>query len=77
VQLASIVLAALKLISALVDYLRERKLINAAQDATIAQIAATLAKTKEQADAAREDQRRRNRNVAPADGLPDDGFRRD
>ncbi|MBK9156753.1 MAG: hypothetical protein IPM11_01255 [Micropruina sp.] len=75
--IVSLALVALKLVSALVDYLREQKLVSAAQEAIIADLSAQIARTKEQANDAREAARRSNASVATSDRLPDDGFRRD
>lgn len=73
----ALILSGLKLLGALADYLRERKLISAEQDRElVAELKAQLA-FLEKADAAREDARRRNAAVPRADSLPDDGFRRD
>ena len=51
--------------------------VQAEQEAIIADLSAQIARTKEQANDAREAARRSNASVAPSDRLPDDGFRRD
>jgi hypothetical protein len=73
----SLVLTAIKLIGALVDFLRERQIVSETEQRMIAAALQEQAKTLEAANEARDAQRRSNAGVPRADSLPDDGFRRD
>lgn len=73
----SLVLTAIKLIGALVDFLRERRIVSDTEQRMIAAALQDQAKTLEAANEARDTQRRSNAGVPRADSLPDDGFRRD
>lgn len=73
----SLVLTAIKLIGALIDFLRERQIISETEQRMIAAALQEQAKTLEAANEARDTQRRSNAGVPRADSLPNDGFRRD
>jgi hypothetical protein len=73
----SLVLTAIKLIGALVDFLRERQIISETEQRMLAAALQEQAKTLEAANEARDAQRRSNAGVPRADSLPNDGFRRD
>lgn len=76
-NLVSLVLTAIKLIGALVDFLQERQIVSETEQRMIAAALQEQAKTLEAASEARDAQRRSNAGVPRADSLPDDGFRRD
>lgn len=73
----SLVLTAVKLLGALVDFLRERRIVSDTEQRMIAAALQDQAKTLGAANEARDTQRRSNAGVPRADSLPNDGFRRD
>ena len=71
------VLLALSLITSLVSWMRERKLLTQAELELYAKIIKANDDIIQEAEKARSDARAANDTVSKSDSLPDDGFRRD
>lgn len=74
---AKLVLTALSVISSLIAYMRERKLIKAAEDRLLKEILQEQLRLIDNADNTRKEAAARNAGVPASDSLPNDGYRRD
>lgn len=76
-QWLSLLLAGLKIVSAIASWLQRRQIINEVETRLLADALKEYARTVEKANAARMAQRQRNGSVPADNELPDDGWRRD
>ena len=71
------VLTALSILSSLIAWMRERKMIKAAEDKVLRSVLQDQLRLIKNAERARMEADASNANVANTDSLPNDGFRRD